>query len=87
MTASMINSPGMAHGGYIFLLAESVFAHACNSHGPVAVASGADLTFVAPPMTGMSSRRPPRSARLGSRATTVGYDDRKWRQQSPEHGL
>ncbi|MFE5124966.1 hotdog fold thioesterase [Streptomyces sp. NPDC056669] len=67
MTASMINSPGMAHGGYIFLLAESVFAHACNSHGPVAVASGADLTFVAPPMTGMSSRRPPRSARLGSR--------------------
>ncbi|MES4909198.1 MULTISPECIES: hypothetical protein [unclassified Streptomyces] len=33
MTASVINNPGMAHGGYIFLLAESVFAHACDSHG------------------------------------------------------
>ncbi|MFC8593006.1 hotdog family protein [Streptomyces atroolivaceus] len=41
----MINNPGMAHGAYIFLLAGSVFAHACDSHGSVAVASGADLTL------------------------------------------
>ena len=46
--ASMVNGHGIAHGGYLFLLADSAFACACNSHGPVTVAAGADITFVAP---------------------------------------
>ncbi|WP_432119743.1 hydroxyphenylacetyl-CoA thioesterase PaaI [Streptomyces sp. bgisy032] len=45
---SMVNGHGIAHGGYVFLLADSAFACACNSHGPVTVAAGADITFVAP---------------------------------------
>ncbi|HEX5568864.1 MAG TPA: hotdog domain-containing protein, partial [Streptomyces sp.] len=32
----------------VFLLADTAFACACNSHGPVTVAAGADVTFVAP---------------------------------------
>ncbi|KDN79419.1 hypothetical protein DF19_28875 [Streptomyces olindensis] len=28
---------GIAHGGYVFLLADSAFACACDSHGPVTV--------------------------------------------------
>ena len=48
VTPSMVNGHGTAHGGYLFLLADSAFACACNSHGPVTVASGADITFVAP---------------------------------------
>jgi phenylacetic acid degradation protein PaaD len=48
VTSAMVNGHGIAHGGYVFLLADSAFACACNSHGPVTVAAGADITFVAP---------------------------------------
>ncbi|MES9618533.1 hydroxyphenylacetyl-CoA thioesterase PaaI [Streptomyces tuirus] len=48
VTAAMVNGHGIVHGGYVFLLADSAFACACNSHGPVTVAAGADITFVAP---------------------------------------
>lgn len=44
---SMVNGHGIAHGGYVFLLADTAFACACNSYGPVTVASGAEITFVA----------------------------------------
>jgi acyl-CoA thioesterase len=47
ITGSMINGHDIAHGGYLFLLADTAFACACNSFGPVTVASGADVTFVA----------------------------------------
>ena len=33
----MINGHGLAHGGYVFLLADTAFAYACNSHGPATV--------------------------------------------------
>ena len=48
VTAAMVNGHGIAHGGYVFLLADSAFACACNSHGPVTVAAGADIAFIAP---------------------------------------
>ncbi|HEU5470371.1 MAG TPA: hydroxyphenylacetyl-CoA thioesterase PaaI [Actinophytocola sp.] len=48
VTDSMINGHDVAHGGYLFLLADSAFACACNGHGPVTLAAGADITFVAP---------------------------------------
>ncbi|MBP2067706.1 hydroxyphenylacetyl-CoA thioesterase PaaI [Streptomyces iranensis] len=48
VTAAMINGHGIAHGGYIFALADTAFACACNSHGPVTVAAGADIAFTAP---------------------------------------
>ncbi len=44
----MVNGHAIAHGGYLFLLADTAFACACNSRGPVTVAAGADITFVAP---------------------------------------
>jgi phenylacetic acid degradation protein PaaD len=52
VTPAMVNGHGIAHGGYVFLLADSAFACACNSHGPVTVAAGADITFVAPAREG-----------------------------------
>ncbi|MFJ4082723.1 hydroxyphenylacetyl-CoA thioesterase PaaI [Streptomyces iakyrus] len=48
VTSAMVNGHGIAHGGYVFLLADSALACACNSHGPVTVAAGADIIFVAP---------------------------------------
>lgn len=47
ITDAMVNGHDIAHGGYVFLLADTAFACACNSHGPVTVAAGADITFVA----------------------------------------
>lgn len=52
VTAQMVNGHGLAHGGYLFLLADTAFACACNSHGPVTVAAGADITFVTPAREG-----------------------------------
>lgn len=46
VTELMVNGHDIAHGGYVFLLADTAFACACNSHGPVTVASGAEVTFV-----------------------------------------
>ncbi|SDN22849.1 acyl-CoA thioesterase [Streptomyces sp. cf386] len=52
VTPAMVNGHRIAHGGYVFLLADTAFACACNSHGPVTVAAGADITFVAPAYEG-----------------------------------
>jgi acyl-CoA thioesterase len=46
VTPTMVNGHGIAHGGYLFLLADTAFACACNSHGPTTVAARADITFV-----------------------------------------
>jgi acyl-CoA thioesterase len=48
VTGSMVNGHGSCHGGYVFLLADTAFAFACNTHGVPVVASGADVTFLAP---------------------------------------
>ncbi len=48
VTADMVNGHAIAHGGYVFLLADTAFACACNTHGPVTVAASAEITFVAP---------------------------------------
>jgi acyl-CoA thioesterase len=48
VSAQMVNGHGICHGGYLFLLADSAFAFACNTHGPAVVASGADVAFLAP---------------------------------------
>lgn len=44
----MLNGHAIAHGGYVFMLADTAFACACNSDGPVTVASGADISFITP---------------------------------------
>lgn len=48
VTDQMINGHALCHGGYVFLLADTAFACACNTHGPVTVAAGAEIIFVAP---------------------------------------
>lgn len=52
----MLNGHATCHGGFIFALADSAFAFACNSHDRVTVAAGAAIEFLAP-------------ARLGDRLT------------------
>ena len=48
----MVNGHGITHGAYVFAVADTAFACACNSHGPPTVAAAADITFVAPSRAG-----------------------------------
>ena len=48
VTAAMVNGHGICHGGFVFALADSAFAYACNSHGDPAVASHCAITYLAP---------------------------------------
>jgi acyl-CoA thioesterase len=44
----MVNGHGIAHGGFIFTLADSAFAFACNSRNERAVAAHCNITFIMP---------------------------------------
>lgn len=48
ITETMANGHGIAHGGYIFTLADSAFAFACNGHGPHAVAAQCQISYLKP---------------------------------------
>jgi acyl-CoA thioesterase len=48
----MVNGHGIVHGAFVFAVADTAFACACNSRGPVAVAAAVDVTFVAPARLG-----------------------------------
>ncbi|HTY99169.1 MAG TPA: hydroxyphenylacetyl-CoA thioesterase PaaI [Rhodocyclaceae bacterium] len=56
----MVNSHGTCHGGFIFAVADSTFAYACNSFNHKAVAAGVDINFLAP-------------AHLGDLLTATGH--------------
>ncbi|NMO04832.1 hydroxyphenylacetyl-CoA thioesterase PaaI [Gordonia sp. TBRC 11910] len=48
VTEEMLNGYGMTHGGYVFIVADTTFALACNSHDDSAVAARADIRFLRP---------------------------------------
>jgi acyl-CoA thioesterase len=59
--ADMLNGHAICHGGFIFTLADSAFAYACNSYNLITVASGCGIDFIAP-------------AREGDVLTAVGHE-------------
>ena len=61
VTPAMTNGHGIAHGGFIFTLADSTFAFACNSRGAKAVAQHGAITFLRP-------------GRLGERLVATGHE-------------
>ena len=44
----MLNGHAMCHGGFIFCLADSAFAFACNTHNQTTVAAGCTIDYLAP---------------------------------------
>ncbi|MBM7062931.1 hydroxyphenylacetyl-CoA thioesterase PaaI [Pseudomonas sp. UL073] len=48
----MIQGHGTCHGGYLFALADSAFAFACNSYNDACVAIGCSIDYVAPARLG-----------------------------------
>ncbi|MDR7095888.1 hydroxyphenylacetyl-CoA thioesterase PaaI [Hydrogenophaga laconesensis] len=47
-----LNGHQICHGGFIFTLADSTFAFACNSHNRNAVAAGCSIEFLRPAHAG-----------------------------------
>lgn len=47
-----LNGHRICHGGFIFTLADSTFAFACNSHNKVTVAAGCSIEFLKPGQLG-----------------------------------
>jgi acyl-CoA thioesterase len=65
----MVNGQRIAHGGFIFTLADSAFAFACNSHNERAIAAEGNITFIRPGKLGdrlvATAREISRSGRSG----------------------
>lgn len=76
----MVNGHGICHGGVIFSLADTAFACACNSWGPVTVAAGCDIVFIDPARGGdvlaAEARVRSRYGRSGIYDITVVHGDR-----------
>jgi acyl-CoA thioesterase len=66
---NMVNGQRIAHGGFIFTLADSAFAFACNSHNERVVAAQGNITFIRPGKLGdrlvATAREISRSGRSG----------------------
>ncbi|MBU3731708.1 MAG: hydroxyphenylacetyl-CoA thioesterase PaaI [Beijerinckiaceae bacterium] len=52
VTEAMVNGHGTCHGGYIFTLADSAFAFACNTYNQNTVGQQAAITYIAPAFAG-----------------------------------
>jgi len=50
--ADMTNGHQTCHGGYLFALADTAFAYACNSYNHKTVASACSIDFLAPALEG-----------------------------------
>jgi acyl-CoA thioesterase len=61
VTANMVNGHGNMHGGYIFTLADSAFAFACNTYDQRTVAQHCSITYV-------------RAGRLGDHLTAAAVE-------------
>ena len=76
---TMLNGHGICHGGYVFLLADTAFAFACNTYGPTTVAAACDVVFLGPAHLGdeliAEATERHRSGRSGIYDATVRLPD------------
>lgn len=77
----MLNGHQTCHGGFIFTLADSAFAFACNSYNIQAVAAGCTIEFLAPAFEGdllvASAAEQTRSGKTGIYDVAVANQDGK----------
>lgn len=77
-----LNGHHICHGGYIFTLADSAFAFACNSYNKLAVAQENSITFLSPGRPGERLVAEARESAMAGRSgvydiTVTGGDGRK----------
>ena len=75
----MLNGHRIAHGGFLFTLADSAFAFACNSYNQLTVAQQNQITYMAPGHAGervsAKATEVSRTGRSGLYDVTVTGDD------------
>ncbi|MFT6887747.1 MAG: acyl-CoA thioesterase [Paracoccaceae bacterium] len=80
VAAHHTNGHGICHGGFIFTLADSAFAFACNSYNRVAVAQHNTISFLRPGMLGAKlvavARETSIAGRSGIYDVTVRAEDK-----------
>ncbi|HSX73629.1 MAG TPA: hydroxyphenylacetyl-CoA thioesterase PaaI [Shinella sp.] len=79
---TMTNGHGICHGGFMFTLADSTFAFACNTYNQRTVAQHCSVTFIAPAFRG---DRLIATAREVSRRGRGGIYDIRITNQEGEH--
>jgi acyl-CoA thioesterase len=52
ITDTMLNGHGIAHGGYVFTLADTAFAFASNTYDDMVVARNCEIAFLRPVQAG-----------------------------------
>ncbi|MCG7632889.1 hydroxyphenylacetyl-CoA thioesterase PaaI [Gordonia McavH-238-E] len=79
VTETMVNGHGITHGGYVFLVADTTFALACNSRDDHAAAARADIRYLRPTHLGdvltATAIERARFGRNGIYDVTVTVDD------------
>jgi acyl-CoA thioesterase len=85
----MVNGHGICHGGFIFTLADSAFAFACNSFNRRAVAQSNSITYLRPAKLGDVLRASAVQAANAGRSgiTDVVVTDQDGRQIALFRGL
>lgn len=77
--SDMLNGHRICHGGFIFTLADSTFAFACNSYNQLAVAQQNQITYLAPGKEGevltATATETSRTGRSGIYDVTVAGED------------
>jgi acyl-CoA thioesterase len=66
----------MCHGGFVFTLADSAFAFACNSHNLSTVAQGCAIEYLAPAHEGDVLTATARERQLSGRTGVYDVDVR-----------
>ena len=82
VTDAMSNGQGNCHGGYIFTLADSAFAFACNSYNQITVAQHCSVSYLRPVAIG---DRLTASATETARGGRSGIYDIRITNQRGEH--
>ena len=79
LSDAMTNGHGITHGGYMFTLADSAFAFACNSQNQSTVAQHCAITFIKPGALGdrltAHARQISQSGRSGIYDVTLTRED------------
>jgi len=68
VTKSMANGHGIGHGGFVFLLADTAFAYACNSYNQRCVAQACSIAYLRPARLGAHLRADAREVRRVERS-------------------
>ena len=75
----MLNGHDVCHGGFLFMLADTAFAYACNSYNKVTYAQSCDIDFIRPGKEGDDliaiAEERVRGRRTGLYDVTVSRDD------------